>query len=319
MNLIYKLIAKNAHKRLYGHRCIIKAALKYFEYDEFPSLKKDEFSFTSHFNDTIRGGIYYKDGYRDDVLVIFVHGNGGGHNAYTKEINYLTDHRFRVISFDVTGTNSSDGKEIRGFYQHPSDLNACISYLYTHPEFKHLPIYLVGHSWGGYTVLNAMNFANNDHVKKIISISGLRSMESIFIEHSPKKYHNAVKYMLDIEKNIYGKDVYFDACDYINKTNIDTLLIHSEDDHIVNYKNHFLKMIDCIEHNEHVKTISVKDHLHNPTYTVESVKKLTQYMNKCFSLKKKEDQIALKEKTDFNELTVLDENIMHEIINFLEN
>ena len=313
----YKFLAASAHKKLYGHRCKINPGLKYFSHTDFKDLNRDDFSFTSRFNDVVRGGIYYKDGCRDDVLVIFVHGNGAGHTAYMKEINYLTDHHFKVLSYDVTGTLESDGGCLRGFYQHPSDLEDLINYLSTDNYYKNTPIYLVGHSWGGYTVLNSLHFINNENVKKIVSISGLRSMESTFKEHSNRKLHRAIKYMMDIEEKIYGKNVYFDACDYINKCQTPLLLIHSDDDPVVNYEYNFKKMISYIDGNELIKYVTVHERLHNPTYTKESVEKLKEYLKCVNKLKSDKEKITLRDQTDFNEFTRMDDDIMHLIINFL--
>ena len=314
----FKLVAYLAHKRLYKGRCKENLGLKYFSHTNFEGIIREELEFKNHFNETIRGGIYYKENYKTDNICIFVHGNGSAHNAYIKEISFLADAGFKVLAYDVTATNESEGKNLRGFYQHPSDLHALLSHLKT-SEYKDLPIYLIGHSWGGYTVLNALNFDNNQNIKKIISLSGLRSTKETFLEHSPEKYREGVKYLLRKEEKIYGKDIHFDAKDYLGSTDIDVLLIHSKDDPVLNYDIHFVPMMEAGKDNKHVYTLILDGHLHNPTYLVESAQKLRKYFMRLIKLKKQKEIIALKNSTDFDELSSLDEKIMYKIINFLNN
>lgn len=315
---INKIIASLMHYKLYNHRLNEPTkGIKYFSSEDFDSLKKEPFEFLSMFNEKVRGYVYYRDGYKEDNIVIFVHGNGGGHLAYIKEINRLTEAGFRVLSYDQSGAFESEGKNLRGFYQMPSDLKALLKVMDKH--FPSLPIYLVGHSLGGYSVLNILPIAELYNVKKIVSISALREMGPLLLAHSPKGFASALTAMLKIEEKIYGKDVYFNASSYLKDTKVKTFLIHSKDDYIVNYDTHFLDMKNASINNDNVKTLTVDKHLHNPTYTTKANELLFKYFEKINSIKKTKEKITLMNNTDFNEISDLDENIMHEIITFLNN
>lgn len=315
---INKIIATIMHHKLYNHRLNEPTkGIKYFSSEDFDSLKKEPFEFLSMFNEKVRGYIYYRDGYKEDNIVIFVHGNGGGHLAYIKEINRLTESGFRVLSYDQSGAFESEGKSLRGFYQMPTDLKALLKVMDKY--FPSLPIYLVGHSLGGYSVLNTLPTASEYNVKKIVSISALREMKPLLLAHSPKGFSSALNAMLKIEEKIYGNDIYFNASTYLKDTNVKTFLIHSKDDYIVNYETHFLDMKNASMNNDNVKTLSVDEHLHNPTYTIKANKLLFKYFEKINSTKKNKEKINLMNNTDFHEISELDENIMHEIINFLNN
>ena len=64
-----------------------------------------------------------------------------------------------------------------GFYQAVKDLNAVLGYIEASASLKNLPVFLYGHSWGGYTAAAVLNFKHN--IAGVITISGFSSPMAI--------------------------------------------------------------------------------------------------------------------------------------------
>ena len=70
----------------------------YFSAADFPGLKSEPYRFASSLGHELKGYFYYYDGCREDRLIVFDHGMGGGHAAYMKEIELLAKKGYLVFS-----------------------------------------------------------------------------------------------------------------------------------------------------------------------------------------------------------------------------
>ena len=149
---ILYLLARSILRKAFGSRQEGAPGVKYFHAEDFPGLNAEPVSFAS---DKARLRGYWYSCYSDcRGIVIFVHGMGGGHTAYTTEINALARAGYRVLAYDNTGTMLSDGPELYGLNQALSDLSAAYDFAWSANRAWQLPITLVGHSWGAFTVCN---------------------------------------------------------------------------------------------------------------------------------------------------------------------
>ena len=128
-------------------------------YDKNPLLKyftAADFSLTESLVKIgrLRGKIYLKDGAAErDEVVVFIHGMGPGHAAYTTEIAYFCSLGYTVLALDSLGCGLSGGRNIKGMYEGVKTAVAAIDL--ARARFPEKKIYLVGHSWGGYSALCA--------------------------------------------------------------------------------------------------------------------------------------------------------------------
>ena len=128
--LILLLLSKLILNLAFGKRCEGNAKLKYFTADDFEGLNAKSIEFKSNKGQTLRGNIYTHEEIKEyKGLIIFVHGMGGGHLSYTTEINTLVKAGFIVMAYDNTGTCSSEGKNLKGFYQAVIDLNYALKFV----------------------------------------------------------------------------------------------------------------------------------------------------------------------------------------------
>ena len=96
-------------------------------------------------------GYYYKAN-SPIGLVLFVHGFKSGADDYLPIYYYLVKNGFSVFSYDGTGVYSSEGKSMIGFCQTLIDAESAITFVQKDKRFKKMPLFLLGHSCGGYAV-----------------------------------------------------------------------------------------------------------------------------------------------------------------------
>lgn len=157
--LILFLLACLCLHAAFGVRCEGNPALKYFTHEDFDDFDAEPVSFRSDKGQLLRGAVYTCRDVKPSALVIFAHGMGGGHLSYTTNIRTIAKAGFAVLAYDNTGTMASEGKSLRSFYQAVRDLGAALEFVRHDEKLREYKIVLAGHSWGGYTVCQALAFA----------------------------------------------------------------------------------------------------------------------------------------------------------------
>ena len=176
--LILLGIARAIFNMVFGKRCEGNPNLKYFTADDFDELNAKPMEFKSNKGQVLRGNIYTnKDVKIYKGLIIFVHGMGAGHLSYTTEINTLAKAGFIVIGYDNTGTCASEGKSLQGFFQSVIDLNHALNFVKENEDLNKYDIFLVGHSWGAYTVCQVLQF--KPKVKAVVAMSGPKNVSDL--------------------------------------------------------------------------------------------------------------------------------------------
>ena len=170
-------------------------------------------------------------------LLVFAHGIHSGHESYIQEILWMVDHGWRVFAYDATGSCTSEGKGTTGLIQSALDLHAALTYVESDETLKHLPVCLMGHSWGGYAVAAGLYFDHN--VKASASIAGYSdSVEMMmgFVTDKMGKTTALLRPFAYLENRfLFGKYAGLTAVDGINRANIPVMLIHGTGDELVRY------------------------------------------------------------------------------------
>ena len=186
-------------------------------------------------------------------LIVVAHGLGGGADSYLPQIMYFVDHGYRIFAYDCTGSYDSEGKSIKGFPQAVLDLDAALSFLKNDESLNHLPLFLFGHSWGGYAVANILNYDYD--IKAVVSVAGVNSAKE-FIGNQMVDMLGWFGYIekpyLSLYQRILFGDVYqLSAVSGINKSKIPVLIIHGEDDETTLYeRDSIIRLKDKITNNK---------------------------------------------------------------------
>lgn len=84
-----------------------------------------------------------------------------------------------MLGFDYTGCYTSEGKVFGGYTQSVYDLDSILTYCDNNASFSNMPIYLFGHSMGGYAVTAVLNY--NHRVDAVVSASGINSVDILVL------------------------------------------------------------------------------------------------------------------------------------------
>lgn len=166
-------------------------------------------------------------------IVVFAHGmGGGGHISYYPMVEYLVRSGFAAFAYDARGNDESAAKPIGGLPQGVIDLDHAITHV---KNLTDLPIYLVGHSWGGYSVGCALNL--HPDVEAAVILAGFNESEDLLRyqgqQHTGTK-GNVMVALFDLYEQIkFGDYANLTALDGMGKTDADILIVHSMDDETV--------------------------------------------------------------------------------------
>lgn len=311
----------------FGKRCDGNPNLKYLTAEDFEGLSARPIEFKSNKNQTIRGNIYtYKDIKEFKSLIVFCHGMGAGHLSYTTEINTLAKAGYMVLSYDNTGTCTSEGKGLNGLFQAVIDLKYALKFVEENEELSKYEVKLVGHSWGAYTVCQVLQF--NANVKAVVSLSSFDNSADL-ICNSMKAETNAnfafIKPFLNIVNFLsFGRKAIKETSKVLENTKVPVLLLHGDLDTSVPLANSPISKENLISKNKNIKTIIYENKYHNVYQTRDSEKYLNSVFGKISELNKKykgkapaEEISKVYSNIDYKKITEEDEEVMNTIIDFL--
>ena len=210
----------------------LTAAYGYDHYEaDYP---RQEVSFRSGDN-LLKGYIYGLN--NDKGVIVFAHGLGASHASYFPTITALVDRGWRVFAYDATGSYTSEGKSTVGLAQSVIDLDRAVTFVENNSVFANMPIFVMGHSWGGYASAAVLNM---DHdIKGCVSMSGYstpmaelcETADDLFSDKSVLVY----PFMWVYNKVHAGRFASYSAVDGLNKSGIPALIIHGDNDETVKY------------------------------------------------------------------------------------
>lgn len=295
-------------KSVFGSRHDKNPLLKYYTAEDF-NLSSKQVDISCVNNKYIRGVIYKKQGVSPkNELIIFCHGMGPGHIAYTTEIAYLCNLGYTVLAPDYYGCNLSDGKSIKSINTGARVVTAAI--YYARENLIHTgKIYLVGHSWGGHSALCAANATGE--VSAVVSMSAPDRSEKVIYgtlrKKMPKFFVDMLYPFLCI---VCGGESSAKAAE---ECSAKILLIHGEKDGLVALPNSAFS----VANGTHITKYLAKDKRHNPYNTVAAEKKLAELMKNLSKAKKGELGVEFFKDFDFAAATEEDPEIMQHIAAFL--
>lgn len=301
------------YKKQFVCRYDKEAGFPYYVFSDFKGLKQEEHTFINSKGIEIHYFYFYYNNYQEDKIVLFLHGLAPGHAAYFAEIDALARRGFKVLALDYTGCGDSKGKILGSINTPTRDVNELLDFLNIQK-----PIFVVGHSLGGYTSLNIIILRNE--IKKVVVISGFLSAETIIEPIIKNKFFS--KRILSYEKKVEPNYYDLGNIDFLKKTDKKLFFIQSEDDAMVPY-NYSLKVVEEIA-NKNIKTLKFQNRKHNPNYTESAV----SYMNEVFGgyysllkqkkLKTDEDKINYFKDVSLSKLVEQDENLFDQIADFIK-
>lgn len=277
--LVFSLVSFFAVKIIFRDmfgRADIPEYSAFIRYDDVSDkYEREEVSFKSGEN-TLTGHIYGNS--NEKGLVVISHGIGGYSESYFDEIRYFADNGYKVFAFDNTGSGRSEGDGTTGMAQSAIDLEAALTFAESDERLNSLPIFLFGHSWGGYAVTAVLD--NGHDIAAAASVAGYNSPMGIIYEFGQNmlgKPFAFIEYpfMWLNNKLLFGSEANVSAVDSINSTDTPVMIIHGNGDETVKYDGASIiaQKENITNPNVVYKTIEGETNGHNSLfYTAEAVR-----------------------------------------------
>ena len=199
-------------------------------------LPRSTFKFPSKEKGVNLQGYYYPSS-QNNGLVVVAHGLHAGADDYLPIIEYMVDSGYNVFTYDVTGTYDSEGEGTVGMCQSLVDIDYALKYIKSQDSLKDMPLYLIGHSWGGYAVSSVL--AIHKDIKGCACIAPMNNGYTMILEKGeeyagklalmPKPIFNGY------QKILFGNYTKYSGVQGINSTNAHVIIAQGIDDKIITY------------------------------------------------------------------------------------
>lgn len=300
-------------------RCDDSGKAKYFSGADFEGLSAAPYEFDSSLGHKLRGYFYSYECSKKSPLIIFEHGLGGGHLSYMKEIELLCSEGYTVFSYDHTGCMRSEGKDTNGLAQSLHDLDDCLTVLKNDENVDTSRIFVIGHSWGGFSSMNIAAF--HPDVEKIVVISGFLTPAKIIEQNLSGVMKLFRRQVFAVEQKANPGYADINGVETLQKSDVPALFIYSDNDPVVrresNYdilKKELPRRPNTIFHLEHEKG-------HNPHYTRNAVALLAEYSQalvKAGDFTDEEEKQKFRNSFDWDGMTEQDPLVWKVIFDFFE-
>ena len=323
------IVVEKLYSGMFGHHFNSPELITYYNKD-FPGLLSEKHTFLSYNKKRLIGYIYYRKSPQIKGIFVFSHGyGGGGHHRYLDLINVVVKLGYHVFAYDATANDESEGDDIRGFTQGMLDADKALSYVESLKQYKDISLYAMGHSWGAYSMSNAIDF--HPRVKGLIELSGFNKSYSIF-EANGEIYagdgsKEFLSYIISKEESRFGKMAYHSAEETFANSKAKIVIVHSEDDKTVPISAGYDAYYPLFKDNKRFKFIRYRSRGHGTVYyTTEGKKYYDNLMAKYDKYLKDNKEATEEEKLQFLKenidrkkyVSLVDENLIKEAIKFIK-
>ena len=186
-------------------------------------------------------GYYYPcDGAKG--MVVVCHGMHAGADDYIPFIGYFVSHGYAVFTYDCKGTYASAGDSTVGMCTPLVDLDHALRYISNDPTLSKFPLFLFGHSWGGYAVMSVLPLHKS--IKACAAIAPFNDGYTLIAEKGEQyagpffgvvKEGLPAKFLSIYQKFLFGKYTQLNAVKGINSTDIPVFIAHGKRDRVISY------------------------------------------------------------------------------------
>lgn len=188
-------------------------------------------------------------------IVLMAHGIHSGGDDYLNIVSCFIDHDYNVFSFNYKGTYDSQGDSTVGLCESIVDVDHAIDYIQSNENYNKLPLFLFGHSWGGYAVSSVLAIKNN--INACACVSAMNSGYTMMVEKAAQYvggFSKTAKPFFDVYQKMLFKDyVKYTGVMGINASNIPVVVAHGIDDSVIVFDKQ-----SVISHHEEFTNPNVK-------------------------------------------------------------
>ena len=175
-------------------------------------------------------------------LVLVCHGMHAGADDYIPFIEYFVKNGFSVFAYDCTGTYASRGNSTVGIYTYVSDLDSALGYVERNSRLNQLPLFLFGHSCGGFAAAAILSIHKNIRACAAIApfhdgLELVRAKGEQYVSHLPQIIQKSFPGgLIDLYQCfLFGRYTRLNATLGINSTEIPIFIAHGRNDEIISF------------------------------------------------------------------------------------
>ena len=263
--VVMPVVTAAVYESVFGVRYETQGWLKFSASDyEGLSVKRSDFISNGM---TLAGYKYTKSNQDVKGVVVISHGmGGGGHNFYMPLVDVFTSNGYLVFAYDARGNDNSQGNSVEGLPQGVVDLDNALCHIRNDDEYKNLPVALIGHSWGGYSVANVLK--THPEVKAAVVVAGFNESEDL-LEYQGKAFTGmsttpVMPYLKLYERIKFGKKyTKSTALDSMASSDAGIMIIHSKDDETVPTKYGYDKFYEEFAEDNRFEFLLYEDRGHS--------------------------------------------------------
>lgn len=297
--------------------------------DDFDGLNREKYTFPSNKGQILTGYKYFHDDTDVKGLVVFAHGfGGGGHNGYMNLINYFAEKNYLVFAYDATANDESEGDVVGGLPQGIVDLDYTLRFVKSEKDFSNLPIFLWGHSWGGYSVGSVTKLHSD--VKGVMVVSGFNSSADMFESEGRNIAGGAIKFIMPfyniIDRKKYGDYASMSIVDSLSESKVPAMFLHSKDDSTIPFEDSFEIYYEAFGKDSNYLFETCENRGHNYVVNSDIAREYrNQYEVEYSEYRKNQENMTYEmkvayDKANFDKKTAnhLDEDLMAKMIKFCD-
>lgn len=207
---------------------------------DFPALRQYETLSFQGYKNELKGYLYHPQGNCSKGLILYVHGIGGSaFDWYAIGINEWVKRGYTVFAIELSASGSSGGYGIDGLHQSALDVASAVKFVQMHRVLGRFPLFLFGHSWGGYGVSASLALLQ----KKPCAVAELSGFATPLLEMlglpEAKLSGMNLGNTEELERALYNRGGQFanlSAVDAIRDSHVGVFCAHGDKDETVPYK-----------------------------------------------------------------------------------
>ncbi len=175
-------------------------------------------------------------------MVVVCHGMHSGADDYIPFIEYFVRNGYAVFTYDCQGTYASEGDSTVGMCTPLVNLDHALTYIENDRQLSKYPLFLFGHSWGGYAATSVLSIHKN--IRGCSAVAPFNSGYTLFVEKG-EQYMSPFSGILKIDfpevflnayQTLLFKDyTKYDAVKGINSTNVPVYIAHGNRDFVISF------------------------------------------------------------------------------------
>ena len=175
-------------------------------------------------------------------MVVVCHGMHAGADDYIPFIEYFVRNGYAVFSYDCQGTYASEGDSTVGMCTPLVNLDHALTYIESDKHLSKYPLFLFGHSWGGYAVTSVLSIHKN--IRGCAAVAPFNSGYTLLAEKGEQymapfsdmlKFDFPEEFLNTYQKLLFKDYTKYNAVKGINSTDIPVYIAHGNRDFVISF------------------------------------------------------------------------------------